>query len=179
MRHVKWPVAFPSLAERHLWSRNGTTSPEFLRSTRLMVTCSRSRPTTSCAKSAVPGFSRTQPERKSNNSMKDHVGTGRGNHIHGGLAAPRTPCGGKAIKSIASIAMDMPCRKEKNGRQAGPFRGPAVERSRSRQRCLSCFGQNGHHRRSRLKKVRGKKVYMQTTQSIGRNVTMTMNVGLG
>ena len=90
MRHVKWPAAFPSREERRQLSPSRTTSPESLRSTRSMVTSSRSRPTTLCAKSAVPGFSRTQPERKSNSSMMDLVGMDRGNHTHGGLSPTHT-----------------------------------------------------------------------------------------
>ena len=107
-----------------------------------MVTCSPCRPTTLCARSAVPGFSRTQPEKKSSSSMKDLAGMDHGNHIHGGRAAPHTPCGGKAIKSIASTATAMPCSK-KTGKRAGLCSGHALARCRSRPLCHSCFGQNG------------------------------------
>ena len=100
-----------------------------------MATSSRSRPITLCAKSAVPEFSRTLPERKSGSSMKDHVGMDRGNHIHGGLAAQPTTCGERATKSIASIAMDMHCKKEKSGKQAGLCNGLAADPSIGKRRC--------------------------------------------
>ena len=90
--------------------------------------------------------------------MKDHVGMDRGNHIHGGLAAQPTICGERETKSIASNAMDMHCRKELNGKQPAFATAMQPIRQQTNDAAISVQAKKAI-RRSRLKKVRRKKIH--------------------